>query len=223
MRVASTIQFGLSLLFTVARAGAARADPERPPGGQRNPLLGLLLLGPLLRGELLRPRLPRRQPAIRPLRRPDPLRIVLPDDLRGAGRGQLAERRVGGRDRDHRGAGAVACWSSPSPSPAAQTGESDARRRPSAAATAEATAGEDLTWPRRRLRRGGAADHVLRTGLPQRRPADHPRPSGRRRGRAHLQRADAGAGTAAALPVGLDLDPPPPHQPPHQRRPGERA
>ena len=30
--------------------------------------------------------------------------------------------------------------------------------------------------PRRRLRRGGAGDHVQRTGLPQRRAADHPRP-----------------------------------------------
>ena len=79
-----------------------------------------------------------------------------------------------------------------------------------------------LLRPRRRLRRGGAADHVLRTGLPQRRAADHPRPAGRRRGGLHLQRADAGAGAAAALPVGLDLDPPPPHQPPHHRGAGLR-
>ena len=50
-------------LLRGARAGAARADPGRPAGGQRNPLLGLLRRRPLLRGELLRPRLPRRQRA----------------------------------------------------------------------------------------------------------------------------------------------------------------
>ena len=33
----------------------------------------------------------------------------------------------------------------------------------------------------------------------------------------HLQRADAGAGAAAAVPVGLDQHPPPPDQPPRQR------
>ena len=71
-----------------------------------------------------------------------------------------------------------------------------------------------LDQTRRRFRRRGAPDHVLRTGLPQRRADHHPQPPGRRRGGLHLQRADAGAGAVAALPVDLDLDPPPPHPPP---------
>ena len=49
--------------FAVARPGPARADPGRPAGGQRNPLLGLLRRRPLLRRQLLRPRLPRRPAA----------------------------------------------------------------------------------------------------------------------------------------------------------------
>ncbi len=106
MRVAATIQFGLSLVLRGHRPGPARADPEQPARGQRNPLLGLLRVGPLLRGQLLRARLPRRQAALRPVRGADPLRIVLPDDVRGAGRGQRAERPVGGRDRDRRRPGA---------------------------------------------------------------------------------------------------------------------
>ena len=60
-------------------------------------------------------------------------------------------------------------------------------------------------------------DHVQRTGLPQRRPADHPRPAGRGGGGIHLQRADAGAGAAAAVPVGLDQHPAAPDQTPRQR------
>ena len=41
--------------------------------------------------QLLRPRLPRRPPAIRPLHRPDPVRVGLPDPVRGARRGRPAE------------------------------------------------------------------------------------------------------------------------------------
>ena len=89
-------------LLRGGRPGAARADPERPARGQRNALLGLLLLGPLLRGQLLRPRLPRRRAALRPVRGADPLRILLPHDLRGDGRDRHPQRPVGGRDRDHR-------------------------------------------------------------------------------------------------------------------------
>ncbi len=68
----------------------------------------------------------------------------------------------------------------------------------------------------------GAADHVQRTGLPQRRSAGDPRPAGRRGGGLHLQRADAGAGAAAALPVGLDQHPPPPDQAARQHRARQR-
>ena len=74
----------------------------------------------------------------------------------------------------------------------------------------------------RRLRRRRAGDHVQRTGVPQRRPADHPRPAGRGGGGLHLQRPDARPGAAAALPVGLDQHPPPPDQTPRQRRPRQR-
>ena len=76
---------------------------------------------------------------------------------------------------------------------------------------------------RRRVRRGRAGDHVQRTGLPQRRAADHPRPAGSGGGGLHLQRADAGAGAAAAVPVGLDQHPAPPDQTPRQPDRRQRA
>ena len=60
MRVASTIQLGLSLLHR-PRPRPARTDPGRPARRQLDPLLGLLLLRPLLRGQLLRPWLSRRR------------------------------------------------------------------------------------------------------------------------------------------------------------------
>ncbi len=47
--------------------------------------------------------------------------------------------------------------------------------------------------------------------------------AGRRRRGLHLQRADAGAGAAAALPGRLDQHPPPPHRPPHQHRARQRG
>ena len=143
MRVAATIQLGLALIFAVARAGPARADPGRPARGQRNALLGLLLGGPLLRGELLRPRLPRRRAALRPLHRADPLRVGLPHPLRRAGRGQPAQRPVRGRDRDRRRARRSACWSSRSPSPGGR--KQQAGRAPPAAR--RATEDASSRWP----------------------------------------------------------------------------
>ena len=85
------------------------------------------------------------------------------------------------------------------------------RRRP----TESAAEGSEFSLStRHRLRGGGAADHVQRTGLPQRRAADRPRLRGGRGGRVHLQRDDDRPRPAAALPGGLDQHPPPPHQPP---------
>ena len=101
-----------------------------------------------------------------------------------------------------------------------------ARRRPTCPDAKRRTCGRGralLVRRRAAASRRGAGDHVQRTGLPQRRAADHPRPAGRRGGGLHLQRADARAGAAAALPVGLDQHPPPPHQPPHRDRRRQRA
>ena len=144
----------------------------------------------------------------------------LPHPLRRPGRGQPAQRPVLGRDRDRRRALAHRCWSSRSPSPAGRSTRGahaptpDARR----AARPADDRGRSRWRHGHRLRRRGAGDHVQRTGLPQRRAADRARPRGRGGGGLHLQRADDRAGAAAALPGGLDQHPPPPHQPPHQRR-----
>ena len=204
------------------RPGPARADPGRPAGRQRNALLGLLRRGPLLRRQLLRPRLPRRPAPLRPVHGADPLRVVLPHARsRSWSRSacSAASRRSRSASSPRRRS---RCWSCRSPS----------RRRAKKEAAAPAPArrceseGEHEDFS---MRKGGgfaggrAGDHVQRTGLPQRRAADHPRPAGRRGGRVHLQRADDRAGAAAALPGGLDQHPAPPDQPPHLDRPRQRA
>ena len=72
-----------------------------------------------------------------------------------------------------------------------------------------------------RLRRRRPRRDALRADLPERRPAARQGDRGRgRRGarRLRLQRAPDRARTAAALPGGADLDPPPPHPRPGRRR-----
>ena len=114
------------------RPGPARADPGRPAGRQRNPLLGLLRRRPLLRRQLLRPRLPRRPAQLRPVHGADPLRVLLPHPLRGAGRGQrcsAASRRSrsGSSPRP-----ASRCWWCRSPSCAGPRSRAASSRKPRA-------------------------------------------------------------------------------------------
>ena len=227
MRVASTIQLGLALLLRGRRAGPARADPGRPAGRQRNPLLGLLRRGPLLRRQLLRPRLPRRPAPLRPVHGADPLRVV----------SSAPSSRCWSRSACSAASRRSRSGSSPRPSLSLMVvplrlrppGQTSSRHRtpqppqPGREAEDASRRRRSRCAERRRLRGRGAGDHVQRTGLPQRRAADHPRPAGRGGGGLHLQRADDRAGAAAALPGGLDQHPPPPDQPPHLDRARQRA
>ena len=227
MRVASTIQLGLAAPLRGPRAGPARADPERPARGQRNPLLGLLLRGPLLRGQLLRPRLPRR-----PAQRFGLFTALILSEsvFRTIFAVLVAVGLLSGQS-----AVAIGIVAAPSLSPdrrplrlrppgaqeqaGAHPACPDAKRRTCRSEVRSTPIGVDSfeEFDRRRLRRRRARDHVQRTGLPQRRAADRPRPAGRGGGGLHLQRADDRPGAAAALPGGLDQHPAPPDQPPHQR------
>ncbi len=102
MRNASTIQLGLAALFAVL--ALALRGPLQNDLLEGNETLYWVFFSAVLfyaasyfaRGFLAG------QQALRPLHRADPLRVVLPHALRRAGRGQPAQRPVGGRDRDRR-------------------------------------------------------------------------------------------------------------------------
>ena len=129
MRVAATIQLGLALLFAVL--ALALRGPIQDGLLEGNETLYWVFFGAVLfyaasyfaRGFLAGQR------TLRPLHGADPLRVVLPHPLRGAGRGRPAQRPVRGRGRHRRRARRSACWSSRSPSPG---GRRKAQRRPAA-------------------------------------------------------------------------------------------
>ena len=107
MRVAATIQLGLALIFAVL--ALALRGPIQDDLLEGNETLYWVFFGAVLfyaasyfaRGFLAGQR------TLRPLHGADPLRVVLPHLVRGAGRGRPAQRPVGGRDRDRRRARAL--------------------------------------------------------------------------------------------------------------------
>ena len=117
MRVASTIQLGLSLFFAVV--ALALRGPIQDDLLEGNETLYWVFFSSVLfyaasyfaRGFLAG------EQRFGLFVAADPLRILLPHDLRRAGRGRHPQRPVGGRDRDHRRPGPVPRSSSPSPSP----------------------------------------------------------------------------------------------------------
>ena len=219
LRVAAKIQLGLALAFAAARPDLPRPAPERPAERRRDALLGLLRRRPRLCRELLRPRLPRRDPLLRPVLDPDPLRVDLPHLVRRDRRGRALQRPVRGRDGHRRGA-----VPQPRRRPSRISAPAPAGRDPPPPPRREPAGGGDSAAPEMslahgtRVRRGGPADHAQRADLPQRRPAPDPGDGGSGRRRLHLQRADDRPRAPAALPGRLDEPPPPPHEPPHGHR-----
>ena len=102
MRVASTIQLGLSLFFAVL--ALALRGPIQDDLLEGNETLYWVFFSSVLfyaasyfaRGFLAGSQ------RFGLFVGADPLRVVLPHDLRRAGRGRPAQRPVGGRDRDRR-------------------------------------------------------------------------------------------------------------------------
>ena len=145
VRVAALIQLGISVAFVAIALVLRGADPGRPAGRQRDPLLDRRRRGGRLRRELLRPRLPRGQPPAHALRVPDHLRVGLAHRLPARRRARHRQRPGRRRPRHRR-------------RPDAVTDRRAVRLRP---ARGEPALGASAEGPRPRAARGapGIARH----------------------------------------------------------------